>query len=519
MNDVSDNFLAMINDASNFAKVMIPILFLLPLPVVSSFYQEGRLGIFEGQTDVGNVAKPGAAAYRAETQTFTIEGSGANMWFDNDEFHLVWKRMKGDFILRTRAQFIGRGVEEHRKLGWIVRSHLKPNSRHVNATVHGDGLTSLQFRRSDGGPTEEVKLSLKSADIIQLERKGDTYIMSAAQSGDAFVTEQISDVALGDEVYVGLYVCSHNKDVVEKAVFRDTRIIVPARENFVPYRDYIGSNLEILDIESGDRKIIHRSPDSLQAPNWTPDGKALIYNSKGRLYRFDLNSGIPTVIDTDFATGNNNDHVLSFDGKMMGISHHSREDGNRSIIYTLPVEGGKPRRITARGPSYLHGWSPDGRFLVYTGEREGKLDIYKISVEGGEEIRLTDAEGLDDGAECTPDGKYIYFNSSRSGRMQIWRMKPDGSGQEQVTNDEYNNWFPHISPDGKSIVFLTFDKDVAPDDHPFYKRVYIRLMASAGGKAKVIAYVYGGQGTINVPSWSPDSKKIAFVSNTDTRKE
>lgn len=519
MNDTSYKFVAMTNNGLNFLKVMIPLLFLFPLPTAASFSQKGRAGIFDGQTDVGNVAIAGGVSYTADNQVFTIAGSGTNMWLDNDEFHFVWKRMKGNFILRTRARFIGKGVEEHRKLGWNVRSSLNPNSRHVNATVHGDGLTSLQFRRADGGSTEEIKLSLKGADVIQLERNGNAYVMSAARSGDPFVTEQISDVELGDEVYVGLYVCSHNKDVVEKAVFRDTRIVIPASENFVPYRDYIGSNLEILDVESGDRKIVHRSPESLQAPNWTPDGKALIYNSNGKLYRFDLASGNPAVVDTDFAASNNNDHVLSFDGKMLGISHHSREDGNRSIIYTLPVGGGKPRRVTERGPSYLHGWSPDGKFLVYTGEREGKLDIYKISVEGGEEIRLTQAEGLDDGSEFTPDGKYIYFNSSRNGRMQIWRMKPDGSSQEQITNDEYNNWFPHVSPDGKWIVFLSFDKEVAPDDHPFYKRVYIRLMAFSGGKAKIIAYLYGGQGTINVPSWSPDSKKIAFVSNTDTRKE
>ena len=319
---------------------------------------------------------------------------------------------------------------------------------------------------------------------------------------------------MGEEVYVGLYVCSHNKDVIEKAVFRNVRIIIPAKEDFVPYRDYIGSNLEILDIESGNRKIIYRSSESLQAPNWTKDGKALIYNSNGRLYRFDLASNTPKIIDTDFAINNNNDHVLSFDGKMIGISHHNKEDENKSIIYTLPIQGGKPRKITANGPSYLHGWSLDGKFLIYTGERNREFDIYKISAKGGKEVRLTSAEGLDDGSEFTPDGKYIYFNSNRTGTMQIWRMKPDGSNQEQITNDQFNNWFPHISPDGKWIVFLSFGKDVDPGDHPFYKHVYLRLMSIQGGEARVIAYVYGGQGTINVPSWSPDSKKVAFISNT-----
>jgi Tol biopolymer transport system component len=182
----------------------------------------------------------------------------------------------------------------------------------------------------------------------------------------------------------------------------------------------------------------------------------------------------------------------------------------------VPATGGTPKRVTAKGPSYLHGWSPDGHWLVYTGQRAGDFDVYKISAAGGSEIRLTSAPGLDDGPEFTPDGSYIYFNSARSGRMQIWRMRPDGSGQQQITNDGFNNWFPHISPDGKWMVYISFPPTVAADDHPFYKHVLLRLMPVGGGPARVIAYVYGGQGTINVPSWSPDGKRLAFVSNTAT---
>jgi TolB protein len=483
-----------------------------------SFSQPEPLGVFTGHTDVGSPAKSGAATYDSEKQQYAIEGAGTNMWVDRDEFHYAWRRLKGNFILTTRAELIGKGVDPHRKIGWNVRSSLDPDSPHVTAVVHGDGLTSLQFRRTKGAITEQVISPLKAADVIQLERRGNVFIMSVARYGDPFATEQIADIALGDEVHAGIFVCSHNKDVLEKAVFRDVRITVPASSTFVPYRDYIGSSLEVMEVATGDRRILHTSPDSLQAPNWTTDGKSLIYNSKGRLYRFDLGAKKPVVpaeINTDFATNNNNDHVLSFDGKMMAISHHIREEENQSNVFVLPTTGGKPRRITTKGPSYLHGWSPDAKFLVYTGQRDGELDIYKIPVAGGEEVALTSAKGLDDGPEYTPDGKYIYFNSVRSGKMQIWRMKPDGSGQEQVTNDEYNNWFPHISPDGKWIVILSFSKDIDPADHPFYKHVYIRLLPAAGGTPKVIAYLYGGQGTINVPSWSPDSKKIAFVSNTD----
>jgi TolB protein len=182
------------------------------------------------------------------------------------------------------------------------------------------------------------------------------------------------------------------------------------------------------------------------------------------------------------------------------------------------VEGGTPQRVTSKTPSYLHGWSPDAKFLVFAGQRPingaNKFAIYKIPVEGGEEIKLTDAPGVNDGPEFTPDGQYIYFNSSRTGRMQIWRMRPDGQEQEQVTHDDFNNWFPHISPDGKSIVIISFPADIPAGDHPYYKHCYLRLLPITGGEPKVIAYLYGGQGSINVPSWSPDSEKIAFVSNT-----
>ena len=257
----------------------------------------------------------------------------------------------------------------------------------------------------------------------------------------------------------------------------------------------------------------------------TLDGKALIFNTsgrdpdwRGRLHRFDLAARTSTVIDTGTNIRNNNDHVLSFDGKMLGISDQSLQ-GVGSTIYTVPLGGGTPKRITQLAPSYLHGWSPDGKYLVYTGGRGGEFDIYRIPSDGsGPEVNLTNSKGLDDGPEYTPDGKYIYFNSSRTGRMQIWRMHADGSNPEQITSDELNNWFPHISPDGQSVSIISFPKDIDPNDHPYYKRVYIRLLPIGGGAPRVIAYLYGGQGTINVPSWSPDSRKLAFVSNTDTVK-
>jgi TolB protein len=479
--------------------------------------QRKPLGAFDGQADVGGVLHPGSAAYDAARDEYIVTGSGANMWAGADEFHFVWRRMRGDFILTARARFEGRGVEPHRKTGWQVRATLDADSPHASAVVHGDGLASLQFRKSRGAETEELKSPVKAPDVIQLERRGDKYLMSVARFGEPFETEEVSVPSLGEETYVGLFVCSHNRDVTERATFRDVRVTVPAAANFVPYRDFIGSNLEVLDVESGRRKIVYTVPDSLQAPNWTRDGRALVYNRNGKLYRFDLKSRTPAPVETGFAVNNNNDHVISFDGRALGISDHTEDERRQSLVYTLPLGGGKPQRVTARSPSYLHGWSPDGRFLVFTGERGGEFDIYRIPSSGGEETRLTDAKGLDDGPEYAPDGRHVYFNSNRTGRMQLWRMRPDGSAQEQLTDDEFNNWFPHVSPDGKWIVFLSFGQDVQSGDHPFYKHVYLRLMPAAGGKPRVVAYVYGGQGTINVPSWSPDGRRVAFVSNTEMK--
>ena len=478
------------------------------------------VGAFTGHEDVGSPALPGSAAYNAVSEDYTLTAAGVNMWGERDEFHVAWKKLSGDFVLHAQVEFEGAGTDPHRKAGWLVRSRLTGDSPSVNAVVHGDGLTSLQYRSAPGGVTEQIRSAITGADVLQLERKGKAFTMKAARAGDAFTETVLPELDLGDEVHVGIFLCSHNPEVVEKAVFRNVRIVRPAPDGFVPYRDYIGSRLEILDVATGRRRVIHESEEPFEAPNWTPDGRALIYNTsgrsegRGRLVHFDLATRRTTPIDTDTAIRNNNDHVLSPDGTMLGISDQSAA-GGESAIYTLPATGGTPRRITPRTPSYLHGWSPDARDLVYTGGRDGEYDIYRIPADGsGPEVRLTEVKGLDDGPEYSPDGKWIYFNSSRSGSMQIWRMRPDGSAPERVTDDAYHNWFPHLSPDGRQMAVLSFGKDVAADDHPYYKHVTIRLMPAEGGPARVLAYVYGGQGTINVPSWSPDGTMLAFVSNS-----
>jgi TolB protein len=487
----------------------------------NSFAGNSSNGIFESSGDIGNPKLKGLTSFNPKNGEYTMKGAGYNIWFDRDEFQYTWKKIKGDFILQARMKFIGKGVVAHRKIGIMLRDSLTSNSTQLNGVIHGDGLTSLQYRKAPGKQTEEIRTTAIAPTIMQLERKGNQFILSVAVEGQPYVTVETSEVKLNEELYAGLFICSHDTSVMEEAIFDNVRLTIPAKDNFIPYKDYIGSHIEILDIESGKRTIIYSSPKSLQAPNWTPDGKALVYNCEGKLYSLNLKLLKAKEIPTGFAITNNNDHVLSFDGKTQGISDHTQHPSKQSLVYILPSKGGEPEQITKDGPSYLHGFSPDGKYLVYTAGRnkDTDLDIYQYNRETKQEKQLTSVKGLDDGSEYSPDGKYIYFNSTRTGLMQIWRMKADGSDQEQLTFDQANNWFPHLSPDGKWMVFISYGTDIKADDHPFYKRVCIRMMPSGGGESKIIVYLYGGQGSMNVFNWSPDSKKIAFVSNTELKEE
>lgn len=476
-----------------------------------------KIGLFDNHLDIGAVKNKGFAQYQKNNQTYTIGGSGKNMWFGNDEFHYLWTTIQGDFILRAEVEFLGKGVDPHRKAGWIIKNDLNSETPHVNAAVHGDGLTSLQYRTTLKGDTGENVSKDSLPNVIQLERRGNAFIMSTAKFGAPFREVKTSNIGIGNQVFVGLYVCAHNADIVEVVKFRNVRIIRPADPDFKPYRDYIGSHLEVMEVSTGHRKILHSTSNAIQAPNWTPDGDHLIYNAGGRLYQYQLNEGKISPLNTGFAIKNNNDHVLTFDGSLIGISNHNQDDNNQSTLYYLPSEGDSiPVRVTPRaaGDSYLHGWSPDNKKMVFTGHRKGQYDIYTADIETGIEQQLTDQKTLDDGAEYSSDGAYIFFNSARSGKMKLWRMNADGGNPIQLTDDPYNDWFPHVSPDQKWIVFISFPKDIDANDHPFYKQCLLRIMPYNGGTPKIIGYIYGGQGSMNVPSWSPDSKFISFVTNS-----
>jgi Tol biopolymer transport system component len=270
----------------------------------------------------------------------------------------------------------------------------------------------------------------------------------------------------------------------------------------------VASELTIFDLETRRPETVLRSERLIEAPNWTSDGKALIVNGDGLLYRVDLDRPARLArIDTGFAVNLNNDHGVSPDGRHLAISD-STENG-QSCIYILAASGGAPRKVTQNTPSYWHGWSPDGATLVYCAARNGIYDIYSCDLQGGAETRLTDGSGHSDGPDYTPDGRWIWFNSDRSGTMQLWRMRPDGSALQRMTDDDRASWFPHPSLDGRHVLYLAYESGV--EGHPRDHDVELRLMPAGGGQPETLLAILGGQGSINVPCWEPGSRRFAFM--------
>lgn len=267
------------------------------------------------------------------------------------------------------------------------------------------------------------------------------------------------------------------------------------------------SALCIHDLKSGAETVVLESPHLIEAPNWSPDGVSLVVNGDGRLYRVPLDHPALVPIDTGFATRLNNDHGLSPDGKTIVVSNHTVI--GQSCIYTLPASGGEPQRVTENTPSWWHGWSPDGATLTFTAMRQGAFDIYTIPVGGGAEFKVTQGGGHHDGPDYSPDGAWIWFNSDVGGSMQIWRIRPDGSDRERMTADDRVNWFPHPSPDGRHVLYLAYEPGTT--QHPPDHNVELRLMPASGGPSRTLVAFFGGQGSINVPCWSPDSGRFAYV--------
>ncbi|MEJ7738133.1 MAG: hypothetical protein WKF97_11955 [Chitinophagaceae bacterium] len=436
------------------------IALVLILANCSMFAQTNAVGIFKNHADIGHPKNAGTSRYDEATQTYILRGSGYNIWFNRDEFQYAYNKIGGDFILTANFEFLGDQGNGHRKTGWMIRESTDEGAAHFSAVTHGDGLTVFQWRPLRGAymrdPEDEIFFAKKVPfQTIQLERSGRKITMRVANRGEPLQEVGSQEMQyMRDSVLAGLFISSHDSNRVEEAMVWNVRIDKPVPTNYSP-------NPQI-------QRTLPRAQPILDCRLETMnvfDGKRkVILESTGRLESPDW---MP-------------------DGSKLLFKQNG-------VLHTIPVEGGTPQELHTDTAS---------------------KNVHTVTTKKG--VALTaNVTGRVDGPEHSPDGKYVYYNANPSGTMQIWRMRPDGSGKEQMTFDEYHNWFPHISPDSKWIAFISAPADIDPDSLPSYKQVTLRLMPALGGAPRVIAYLYGGQGTMKENSWSPDSKHIAFVSNSE----
>jgi len=475
--------------------------------------QPSRLGIFEVQSDVGSVTPPGKLMYDAAEGTYTIDSAGANLWMSEDDFHFVWKKVSGDVTLTAdiRFPFMRAGASPHRKALLMFRQALDSDAVYADAALHGDGETALQYRTVRGDTTQDIEFNSGPPKTLRLEKRGDTITLFISQHGEPLHPAGASiKLHFDAPFYAGLGVCSHNKDAVERATFANVEL-KPIAEP-APAKPVLYSSLQTIAIDPNARvaKVVLTGRGRIEAPNWSRDGKSLIFTRDGKLWTIPAEGGEAKAIDIGDVSGCTGSHGLSPDGKWLAMTcMNGPQPGAR--IYIAPSSGGAPRMLTGNPNSWFHSWSPDGKTIAFVRPAQGSLYIFAIPVDGGPETALTAGTGVSDDPDYSPDGQYIYFNSDRSGSMEIWRMRPDGSKPEQVTFDGLNNWTAHPSPDGESILILSYGKGVT--GHPADKDVTLRILSAKDGKIRDLVRTVGGNGTDNVPNWAPDGRHFAFVAH------
>lgn len=481
------------------------------LSVGAAFPQS--LGIFDGQSDVGSVSPPGTARYDLTTGVYTMTSAGADLWSATDGFHFVWKRAAGDIALTADIDFpVKTGVHsEHRKAILIFRQSLDADSTYADAAQHGSGLTGLQFRMAKGDTTQSIELDVDSSSRVRLEKRGDTFNLFVSLHGEPLHPSGASiQLHLDPPFYAGIGLCSHDAKAVETATFSHLKY-----EQLAPQPSTatmaLYSTVQAIAIDPNSRRstIVYSAPVRAQAPNWSRDGSTIVFTQGGRLFTVSADGKEPPrPLDTGSATDCSGSHGFSPDGKWMAISCAMPGMTGRHLAI-IPAAGSAPR-LLGTNVSYFHSWSPDGKTILYTRGDHGANNIYAISADGGPETALTTGTGISDDPDYSPDGQFIYFNTDRWGGMQIARMRPDGSQVEQVTFDSFKNWTPHPSPDGKSIVFLSYNPDVTT--HASNQEIALRILSTADNKIRVLTNLVGGDGSMNVANWSPDSRRLAFVS-------
>jgi TolB protein len=482
-------------------------------PVLHAQRASSKLGIFDGQSDVGAVTPAGKLAYDPATRVYTSSSAGANLWSTTDAFHFVWKKVKGDLSLTADIDFPNKSgnPNPHRKALLMFRQTLDADGIYADAAQHGAGLTALQYRRTRGETTQDIELNIDAPKRLRIEKVGDTFTMFLSSNGDALHQSGSSiKLHLEEPFYVGIGVCSHDKNVQETATFANVEL-KPLTAPKEPAQMAFYSTLQIASIDPENRRteVVRTIRGRMEAPNWSRDGKSLIFDQDGSIWRVPVAGGEAVMLDTGNAIKCNGSHGLSPDGSELAITCVT-PGKPEARIYIIPAHGGPPRLLTQNPNSYFHSWSPDGKTILFARPSNGAINIVAVSIETGEEKELTTGTGISDDPDYSADGQFVYFNSNRSGSIQIWRMKPDGSGAEQVTSDDRNNWTPHPSPDGKSISILSYAHDVTT--HASNKDIELRILSTKDPSIRTIVDLIGGSGTINVPSWSPDSQHFAFVS-------
>ena len=434
------------------------------------------LGQFESSSDVGVTPQAGKVEFDAAKAEYRVTGGGDNIWGTVDAFQFAWKKMSGDMALTADVQFIGKGTVAHRKAALMIRQSLDPGSAYADVALHGDGLTSLQYRPTAAGITleskQEAKSDLSAPVRIRIERRGNSFTMLAGKSGGPLTSTGPITANLQDPVYVGLAVGSHDANILETAVFSNVSVqaLPPAR----PPQPRYSSKISIFDLRDKSVRTVYQADTVFEAPNWSSDGKYLLTNSGGRIYRIPVDGAAnaqPELVNIDPSLRLNNDHAPSPDGKFIAFSASS-PSSRQSQVYLSNADGSNAHVMVTATPSYFHGWSPDGKYLAYVLQHPGangapaNYDIFRIPAAGGESQQLDSNPGYDDGPDYSPDGKWIYFNSDRSGGWDVWRIPSEGAGPgdqkaERVTSDEMEDWFPHPSPDKKWLLFLSFPKGTA----------------------------------------------------------
>jgi Tol biopolymer transport system component len=472
----------------------------------------GSRGVFENQTDVGSVTPPGNATFDAGRGVYEVTSAGANMWSTADAFHFAWKKVSGDVSLTADIAFpeTAGTPDPYRKAVLMLRQTLDVDGVYVDAAEHGSGLTALQYRRERGATTQDIELNIEAPQRLRLEKRGDIFTLFVSNHGEP--PHQVGasiKMHLEEPFYAEIGVCSHNKDAVEMATFAHLTMEPPQASGG---KTILYSTLQTIGIEDNFRRamVVATGPEKMEAPNWSRDGKTLIYNRDGHIWTIPVEGGSAMMLNTAAATNCTGSHGLSPDGKLLAISC-SMPGKPETRVYIVPSNGGEPRMLTKNPSSYFHSWSPDGKTILFTRPNHtGGGNILSIPAEGGTEKALTAGSGISDDPDYSADGKWVYFNSDRGGGpMQIWRVRPDGSGSEQVTSDEFNNWTPHPSSDGNSILILSYDKGV--NGHPGNKDVALRVLNVSDSKIRTVVNIVGGAGSDNVPDWAPDGMHFAFV--------